>query len=281
MKPVCLETERMRARKSASAIAMICGVASLIAFGGWYLRASTQWHWLVTAIVCSIAYVALRRNTNVRTAFSALLISIVSFGILISTTVTNFQLAGTVYPFEAFGGLKLLALTIGLIAAHPLWLGALLIGLCGLTPILLYYFALPADRVSTLSVQEPFITLIYAFLAAVLYYHRLKTIRLERELIRVQSEKKALDDLTQIFLSLRDLANTPLQALKITQHLLKSGILQPEHAAEKIELIMKNFEQLTTALNTFAARAKCDPKDSSFDSIAILNEKLKDLEADR
>src|SRR5678815_50411 len=71
-------------------------------------------------------------------------------------------------------------------------------------------------------VGEPWLILIYALFAGVLLVYRLRGLAVERQMLRVQVEAAAAEQLARTFLRLRDYTNTPIQTIAFTAELLRA-----------------------------------------------------------
>ena len=121
--------------------------------------------------------------------------------------------------------------------------------------------------------------ILYGLIASFILRHRLRSIALERKVAQMSAERKALNDVARIFLGMRDLTNSPLQAVEITSKLLASGHLTQQEASEHLEKSMIRLREVSELLTVYERNIDWNQTDSSFDAIKSLHLKLEELSA--
>lgn len=79
--------------------------------------------------------------------------------------------------------------------------------------------------------REPWITLLFASVASLLLYTRLRRRLLEQRVDAAEERVRVLADVARMLLALRDRANTPLQTLEVGVSLLADDVADPEQLA--------------------------------------------------
>jgi hypothetical protein len=149
-------------------------------------------------------------------------------------------------PFQAN---KLGALAVPLLAPQ---LGVGLASIAGFaaTAIGKYYFLDPEIQ-RGFPVGEPWIVLIYALFGGVLLIYRLRSLAFEREMLRVQAEAAAAEELARTFLRLRDYTNTPIQTIVFTAELLRATNHDLTPILDRLERALKKLTELSHALTRY------------------------------
>jgi hypothetical protein len=111
-----------------------------------------------------------------------------------------------------------------------------------------FYLKTPAAP-DVILLTEPFDSFLFAVVAFALLGHRYREDRIIHTLYLKQSKAAVLEDLTKIFLSIRDKANTPLQTLRISVDLLKKKNPQPEETILVMERAVERLTGLSEILN--------------------------------
>jgi len=179
---------------------------------------------------------------------------------LVNAAAVNFALwmthpyyAAAPLPFRPFEANKLGAMTVALLAPNR-WAGLLAIsGYIG--SALVQYGLSLGDAHQRLSVTEPWATVAWGAFSVALFAYRLRGLALAREMARSRAEAAVLQRLARASLTLRDLANTPLQTLELSLAVLRAldGELTPILA--RMERALLRLHALGRALSTYEAPA--------------------------
>jgi hypothetical protein len=251
-------------------------VGLLIAIVGWTVLGGLQvWEWYICAAIC-LAVVALSGVVkSMPPRFWAWLFVGMSGAILLACIYNSYLMAQVGGRFLApLIGFKLMAMAMAVAPPRPTWTGYTVIGLCGLLPVLFLVF-LPGALRPGISVLEPWHTLLYTVIAAFLLRQRLKAIELEKSLATVQAQKHAMDELAQIMLALRDLTNTPLQAIDLTAALLEKGHLSSEAAAAHLQAAIAKLRDLSHTLESYEGQIDWQIATPSFTAKCLLGDKAR------
>ena len=251
-------------------------IAVLITIVAWEMLGCLKvWEWYTCAAIC-LAVLALSwvvRSMHPR--FWAGLFVGMSSAILISCTYNSYIMAQVGGRFLApLIGFKLMAMSMAVAPPRPTWTGYAVISLCGLIPVLFFLF-LPAALRPGISALEPWHSLLYAVIAAVLLRQRLKAMELEKSLVTVKIQKHAMNELAQIMLALRDLTNTPLQAIDLTAALLEKGHLSSEVAAAHLQAAIAKLRELSHTLESYEGQVDWQVASPSFTAKRLLREKTR------
>ena len=161
----------------------------------------------------------------------------------------TYALSGKIFtPFLPY---KIYPIALAFLVPGPFWINLLTIILFYVQAIVFwFYFDMPGiDKVSLGS--EPFGTIVFAVVAFLLLFFKYRDKQIITELGRKQANIEFYELLTQIFLSLRDKANTPLQIQKLAITVLKKrcpnekGILDSlSNATDELESMNKILEHI-------------------------------------
>jgi hypothetical protein len=162
----------------------------------------------------------------------------------------NYVLANSDIGFVPFGGFKIEAIAIALIAPYPLLNGYLSILGCALVPVVMYYSVF-VDLQTRMTVQEPWLTVVSVVICFLVYMFRHRGLKVERELSKLKTEKENLEELAKIFLSLRDLTNTPVQNLMLVSTLLLENKINAERASKYLNVSTQQLSLISEILSEF------------------------------
>src|SRR4030095_4124858 len=135
-----------------------------------------------------------------------------------------------------------------------------------------FYFLNPEIQ-RGLPVGEPWFILIYALFAGVLLIYRLRGLALEREMLRVQAEAAAAEQLARTFLRLRDYSNTPIQTIAFTTELLRAKNYDLKPTIDRLERAVHKLTEFSRALSSYEKKHKWGPGEESLEA-TIMDEQL-------
>jgi hypothetical protein len=118
-------------------------------------------------------------------------------------------------------------------------------------------------------VGEPWFILVYALFGAVLLIYRLRGMALEREMLRVQAEAAAAEQLARTFVRLRDYTNTPIQTIAFTTELLRAKNHDLKLALDRLERAVEKLVELSHALTRYENAHNWSPGDESLDATMV------------
>ena len=203
-----------------------------------------------------------RQRATVRLGSAAFLANTVAVLAALWITSGYWATAGRAWtPFQAN---KLGALTVPMLAPQ---LGVGLASIAGFAAIAIgkFYFLDP-DIQRGFPVGEPWFILVYALFAAVLLIYRLRGMAMEREMLRVQAEAAAAQQLARTFLRLRDYTNTPIQTIAFTTELLRAKHHDLKPILDRLERAVDKLTELSDALTGYENAHKWSPGDESLDA---------------
>jgi hypothetical protein len=213
------------------------------------------WESVASAAFGAVLFVALvlgRRAPKARLAGLAFLAN--ACAIAAAIWFSNGAYAASGRPWVPFQANKLGVITVALLAPE-LWVGALSIAVyAGAAIVQLSTF--DAHELARLAIGEPWATIAFSLFSLVLLFHRERALALEREVVRMRSERSALERLAKILLTIRDVAGTPLQTLAFVVELarqkhpdLAPALGRAHHAIERLrdlDGLFKRYEHLLT-----------------------------------
>jgi hypothetical protein len=206
-----------------------------------------------------------RQRATVRLGSAAFAVNM--FAILVALWITSGYWATTGRQWTPFEAHKLGALAVSMLAPQ-LAVGLISIAGFATTAVVKSYFLDP-DIQRGFPVGEPWFILIYALFAAVLLIYRLRSIALEREMLRVQAEATASEQLARTFLRLRNYANTPIQTIAFTTELLRAKTCDMKPALDRLERAADKLAELSHALNRYENAHRWGPGDESLEATLI------------
>jgi hypothetical protein len=203
-----------------------------------------------------------RQRATVRLGSAAFLANAVAVLAALWITSGYWATAGRAWtPFQAN---KLGALTVPMLAPQ---LGVGLASIAGFAAIAIgKFYVLDSDIQRGFPVGEPWFILVYALFGAVLLIYRLRGMAMEREMLRVQAEAAAAQQLARTFLRLRDYTNTPIQTIAFTTELLRAKHHDLKPILDRLERAVDKLTELSDALTGYENAHKWSPGDESLDA---------------
>ncbi len=235
---------------------------SLIGYG---IEGMPRWPNLAAISVGVALFVVLmvrRRTATVRLGSWVFLINALAIVLALSITSGSFAVSGR--PWTPFEANKLATMTVALLAPE-LWAGVLSIAAYAGAGLLRYVLFAPEIR-AHLPLSEPWSTLGFGVFATILLIHRVRQLSIDREMVRVHTEARALEEVARALLAIRDLSNTPLQTIELdiaTIEQLPSANLHT--VVERIRRALVQLRESSARLASYEARLKWEAGDASFD----------------
>jgi hypothetical protein len=161
--------------------------------------------------------------------------------------VTNDRLAHSTVRWNPFEAERLGALTIALLAPPRVWLGIACILELTVAPLAQWFAWSPAVR-ARLPPAAPWFVVCYGLFAVMVYAHRLARKLVERRALQAEAETAALERFMGLLLSMRDLANTPLQTIELTVSLLRRRETLEERLLDRLERATRRLVAMSHAL---------------------------------
>ncbi|OQW47181.1 MAG: hypothetical protein A4S09_15395 [Proteobacteria bacterium SG_bin7] len=158
--------------------------------------------------------------------------------------------------YQPFLGHKFIALAVGIMAPSLQRKGILLISLCGIIPVGMYYLLIPVEARRLIFRPEPWTTFMAAVVGMTILYHRMLEVKFEIAAIEATYAKKHAEHRTSTFLAIRDFVSTPLQTLILEAAILRKKFPQAsadldrlDGSIEKILELRKKFDEGDTAVS--------------------------------
>ncbi len=238
-------------RTSIKHFVYVVAIASAINVARWIgVNETSTLLWSISLLSSAISLIFLREKFKGNSIQNHVIFWINYIAITYIIGHANYVLASSNIGFIPFGGFKLEAIAIALIAPYPLVNGYLSILGCAVVPIGMYFTVL-ADLQSRMTVQEPWLTLVAVVICLMVYIFRHRGLKVERELSKLKTEKENLEELAKIFLSLRDLTNTPIQNLMLVSTLLIENKINAERAAKYLNVSTQQLSLISEILSEF------------------------------
>ena len=150
-------------------------------------------------------------------------------------------------------------------------LGAVWITAFALLPIV-ETWTWPAEIVRRLPTGEPWLTASFGVAAMGILLYSRRNVRLARELSAVKGERLAAERLASMALSVRDLANTPLQTLTSGLSLLRMGHAPMAAVLDPMDRALAKLSMLRRALGRFEQHLEWHPQDESSDPLSRIEQ---------
>ena len=210
-----------------------------------------------------------RQRATVRLGSAVFMVNMVA--VLVALWITSGYWATTGRAWTPFEANKLGTLAVPMLAPQ---LGVGLVSIAGLAATAIgKFYVLDPDIHRGFPVGEPWIVLIYALFAAVLLIYRLRSIALEREMLRVQAEATASAQVARTFLRLRNYTNTPIQTIAFTTELLRAKNHDLKRTLDRLERAVHKLTEFSRALSIYEKVHKWGPGEESLEA-TIVDEQL-------
>jgi hypothetical protein len=185
------------------------------------------------ALIAILLLLGFRKKESVLLTLSTYL-SIFLPSYLIST-LSHLEARNLNLLWAPFTGQKLFFLGLSILVPGPYWINVVLMLGFALQATLLWTISDSLTQFSFFAVSgEPWVTVIYAGVAAVLLAYRRHYRDTVKRLALVQAKCEVFETIALVFLSVRDLANTPLQCLEISVELLRRDPSSTEKVTKEI-----------------------------------------------
>ena len=210
-----------------------------------------------------IVFLLIRRpRATVRLGSAVFLVNMVAM--LVALWITSGYWATTGRAWTPFQANKLGALAVSLLAPQ---LGVGLASIAGFAAMAIgkFYFLDPEIQ-RGFPVGEPWLILIYALFAGVLLIYRLRGLAPEREMLRIQAEAAAAEQLARTFLRVSDYSNTPIQTIAFTTELLRAKTHDLKPTLDRLDRAVEKLTELSHALTRYEDAHKWSPGDESLDA---------------
>lgn len=148
-------------------------------------------------------------------------------------------------PFIPFLPFKLYPIVLAFLVPAAYWINLCLILLFYLQAYVLWHYIDLPNLKNIVVGSEPLVTILFALVSFILLFFRYRDEKHIRELSIEKANAEEFEKVAKIFLSVRDRANTPLQAQKILHELLQQKFPQENDLIPKLR---KSTEELATMM---------------------------------
>jgi hypothetical protein len=152
-------------------------------------------------------------------------------------------------PLELFARENIISVVYALATPPNFTVGLLIICAFTLQAMLMYWFGGYPVSGETLRF-EPWSSLICGGFAAVLAWYRAQRLRREVSLLAKQERAASLQRVARTFLAIRDLANTPIQTLRVALALLRARHPEEQELAAKMDRSLDRLRDMNEILAT-------------------------------
>jgi hypothetical protein len=228
----------------------------------------SQWVWLGTFDLGALAaLVALRRHLGARWV-NGLLLTGVAFAYLAGWRTTA-QLAASGRSFEPFTTFKTVALVVALAAPWRKPLAVASTAAAGALAVAQYYASSEAAR-AAMPFAEPWLTGLVAGTCAILCFYRIHASDLARRAHRAQAEAASFEGFARLCVSVRHLANTPLQTIEAQVAILRAARQVGELELERLERALDRLRRVSRLLAGFEGHLRWQHGEESLDAEELL-----------
>jgi hypothetical protein len=183
----------------------------------------------------SLFWVSIAFAVNSGSVVTALLLSNQQFAAVLGSDWVPFQanklgclIAALLTPGFGIGLLSILAYT--------------------LSALLQFEFFFPPALKARVALVEPLPILAFGLAGIFALIYRFRQAQLEQELAEIQAQHFAIRELTNAFLNIRDLMNTPLQVIEFSVQALRNSNEVPKPLLDRIDRSVQNLKQINMML---------------------------------
>ncbi len=173
------------------------------------------------------------------------------------------------HPWCAFEVYQLSCLTVATLAPPRLWAGVFGIALFVLTPFAQFAQFHPSQRICIAGGSLEGV-IAFGLFATVLLVFRVRSRRIATASVRAFEEARMMKRLSRAVAAIRDLANSPLQALTIEAEVLRRKHPEVREHAERIARTTKRLNRLNSLIGEHTPNLVSESGDTSFDASEIL-----------
>lgn len=170
---------------------------------------------------------------------------------------------------------KLYPIVLAFLVPGAYWVNFLMIIAFCIEALILWFYLDFAALANDMASNEPMVTILFACISFNLLYFRYRDEKIIRGLTRNRMNSEVYENLTRMFLSMRDRANSPLQVQVLITELIKK-----RHPEDKdlIQGMEQSVERLT-AINHILGRFDTNLSMSSSENLMSEDEILKYLDS--
>ena len=250
-------------------------VNSMMAFFLWWPVAGvTVWQWAQAVAVQACALAVLLSIRERPEWVDDVLGYVVTASILLAFWVTNGELAYSTDRFSSFAGVKLAMLAVGVFAPAEWRLGIpVLASLTLLAPV--EYATWSPDARTNVALPEPWGTAAFGSICIGLFLFRGRLAKARLDAARSHAEAAAAERFARKLLAIRDLANSPMQAIELDVAILRAGHADRDWLATSMERALARLRELNAVLASYEADVSWRPGDVAFDPLELLQRRAQ------
>jgi len=114
--------------------------------------------------------------------------------------------------------------------------------------LLQFEFFFPPELKAQVAAAEPWPILAFGLAGILALIYRFRQAQLEEELARIQAHNFAIRELTETFLNIRDLMNTPLQVIEFSVNRLRTSNESPGPFLDRIDRSVQSLRKINAVL---------------------------------
>ncbi|NUO54629.1 MAG: hypothetical protein HOV80_37795 [Polyangiaceae bacterium] len=172
---------------------------------------------------------------------------------------------------------KLGTLAVAILAPQR-WAGiACILGFVALPIVELAFF--DPTMHAMLGWQEAMVLAIYGTFALVLLFFRVRSLDVERKLVRAQTEATDARQSARVLMAVRDLSNTPLQSIEFASAILRRHEPEEAPSLDRIDRALDRLRSLHRPLKVYESDLEWRPGDESFDPESVLAKAAAEVKA--
>ena len=260
------------ARNTSNAQGVMGMVGGIVSYFPWReldsapLRAA-QWATILTGLAVLLAVRIAHRRWTARIGSVVFILNVIPVGAL--AWFSNTALSGMNRFWEPFLVYELMSLSVAIIAPRELWAGLLAIVSLVLTAVA-QFFVLPESTRVHMPLGAPWGAVGFGLLALVMLLFRVRGRVHEAEAARAVEETRSLRRLAQLVVAVRDLANSPIQALLLDTALIVKHPEDHRRIIPRISRSVARLRRLNELLDQQTPDLEPEPGDESLDSVQVL-----------
>jgi hypothetical protein len=213
------------------------------------------------------------RRRRASAAFCSVCFVVNTLSIAAALWLTNPTYAAHPRDWWPFQGSKLGCMAVALLAPE-LYAGLISVAIYA-GGALAQYWTFPPGIRGALAVGEPWATIAFAVFGAILLVQRRHHLTLELGIERARAEARSYERQARAFMAVRDLANTPLQTIRLCAAVIERRAPELRDLIRRIDGAVLKLRAMNEILDEHDAARESgapQPTDASLDSLALLRD---------
>jgi hypothetical protein len=246
-----LNGEAAEAHRAAVAAALVGVVGTALSIVGYWNMPGARTVGVAGLLLNVGALIALHANRVRRSAAASIALFLVGLPpLVVMLWIIDAQRALQDVRWVPYEGHKLAALVIAMIAPPRWWVGLLAI-LAIVGTAVVHHAVLPPAARAHMVAGEPLGIFVFGSISLVLLAIMQRSRSLRVQLEHARSERLALSRLAHVAVSLRDLANTPLQTMELVRSALLTEGVDVREQARRLGNALARLKRLNDVLGPY------------------------------